>query len=198
MNYKVEKHKIKTFKYRAQFSNYSILCLSTKTGPFRNTLINLDDNHVSTECQVQLKSHSNPQVEEIIFMTDDFGMIYAWTSDAVKNQLLDGNDELQSLCLVYHCPPVVMEHCKSDNTHSAVFSPGRFCFLLYHAPSIGDFSSAISSSSSSNTSSAVGEGKERGTFYQFVFLTQQTHTCQLSRCFGDESNLLCRSTPNIQ
>lgn len=46
---------------------------------------------------------------------------------------------------------LVNAHLKAD----ARFSPERFCFLLYQAPSIGAFSSAISSSSSSNTSSAA-------------------------------------------
>lgn len=123
----------------------------------------------------------------------------------MHSTLKEINDEMgmmncTSLCLVYHHPLVVMDHGKAGNRYSALYSPGRFCFLLYHAPSSGDFSSAISSSSSSNTSSAAGERKGERDFLWTCpcFLTQQTHVCQLSHCFRDESNLLCRSTPSIR
>lgn len=97
-----------------------------------------------------------------------------------------------SLCPVCHRPPVVMDHGKAGNRYSALFSPGRFCFLLYHAPSSGDFSSAISSSSSSNTSSAVGERKERMSIYDF--LTQRTHTHTKPHTFS-EMSLTCFADP---
>lgn len=96
-----------------------------------------------------------------------------------------------SLCLVYHRPPVVMDHGKAGNRYSALFSPGRFCFLLYHAPSSGDFSSAISSSSSSNTSSAAKErkGKKGGIFFlslSFFFPKHNHAFWKMSlTCFAD-------------
>lgn len=104
-----------------------------------------------------------------------------------------------SLCLVYHCPTVMMDHSKVGNRYSALFSPGRFCFLLYHAPSSGDFSSAISSSSSSNTSSAVGERKDRGgggLSVNFLWFcnTTNTHTHGRSHTVS-EMSLTCFADP---
>lgn len=134
----------------------------TWTGPLKQHLRSL------WMSSIQINLCFTPGEKKVTFLADGFGLRYAQP----RKQLTDGSDDLYfSVC---HRPPVVMDHGKAGNRYSALFSPGRFCFLLYHAPSSGDFSSAISSSSSSNTSSAVGERKERMSIYDF--LTQRTHT----------------------
>lgn len=77
-------------------------------------------------------------------------------------------------------------------------SPGRFCFLLYQAPSRGDFSTAISSSSSSSTSSAAGEKEGgggwsvEGSWRSWTEPSRHMENMQSTTAVAD---LLCRSTP---
>lgn len=79
-------------------------------------------------------------------------------SDQFMTELIKGNYGFP-LCMPGLTPSFLLT--SQDKQNSLVFFlPERFCVLLYHAPSSGDFSSAISSSSSSRTSSA-GRGRER-------------------------------------
>lgn len=169
-----------------------------------NTCIIMDKYHVRSLHQINWKSTAQVKQNLITFMAAEFELNLAsctaqWRCKKIHYWM--GMMNCISVCPVYHCPPVAMDHGKAGNRYSALFSPGRFCFLLYHAPSSGDFSSAISSSSSSNTSSAAGEGGRReGLSINLSCFsnTTNTYTCQLSHCFRDESNLLCRSTPSIR
>lgn len=77
----------------------------------------------------------------------------------------------------------------------AADSPERFWFLLYHAPSSGDFSSAISSSSSSSTSSAAADRQK--TLYKIYIYIYYLHKQQKDRLVN-QLDLLCRSTPSIR